>query len=312
VVVVAAGNDGTDKQNLANPAQDPNVIAVGAEDPNGTLDVLDDSIPGFSNRGTKKRHVDVVAPGTHVLGLRVPGSVVDLANPSARVGRRFIRGSGTSQATAATSGAIALLLQARPKLTPDQVKWAITRSATVLPKGTAKNRGAGLVNVRAALTVAGAADLPAPATLAKDSTWGTGTGSLELARGGSHLVTGVTTIDAKTTLTTTTEVQLTGEKDIFGTTWSGRDWAPTALAATSWTGGTWRGNAWTGSAFNAAGNWTNVTWSASASWTGAGWAGRSWVGRSWVSGAWVGSAWVNSSWSGRSWVDASWSSSSWN
>jgi serine protease AprX len=311
VVVVAGGNDGTSKVELANPAQDPNVIAVGAEDPNGTLSTDDDTIPAFSNRGTNKRHVDLVAPGTHVLGLRVPGSAIDLANPGARVGTRFIRGSGTSQATAAASGAIALLLQARPSLTPDQVKWAITTAATPLPRGTATNRGAGLINVRTVLTQLGAVPLPSQALLMAKSTWGTGTGSLELARGASHLVTGVTTINTTTTVATTTEVQLIGEKDIFGAAWTGRTWAPTALAGTAWTGGIWRGNAWTGGAFNANGDWASTVWTAP-SWAGASWSGRSWVGRTWVSNAWVGSSWVNSSWSGRTWVSASWSSSIWN
>ena len=63
VVVVSGGNDGTSFQSLANPAQDPPVIAVGAEDPVGTEQPLDDTVPGFSDRGTALRHVDVVAPG---------------------------------------------------------------------------------------------------------------------------------------------------------------------------------------------------------------------------------------------------------
>jgi serine protease AprX len=311
VVVVAAGNDGTSKMELANPAQDPNIIAVGAEDPNGTLSTDDDSIPAFSNRGTNKRHVDIVAPGTHVLGLRVPGGVVDLANPSARVGARFIRGSGTSQATAVASGTIALLLQARPNLTPDQVKWAITRSATTLPKGTEKNRGAGLINTPAALTEAAGSGLPTQAALTRKATYGTGTGTLEKARGGSHLITGKTTHNTTTTVTATTETELTGEKDIFGTPWNAQAWATAALAGTAWSGGSWRGNIWTGTGFNAQGDWASAPWTVP-TWAGADWTGRSWVGRSWVNNAWVGSSWVNDSWSGRTWVSATWSSSTWN
>ena len=63
-----------------------------------------------------------LAPGTHLQGLRVPGSYIDQTNPSAALGDRYFRGSGTSEATAITSGAVALLLQKYPKLTPDQVK----------------------------------------------------------------------------------------------------------------------------------------------------------------------------------------------
>jgi serine protease AprX len=322
-VVVAAGNDGTNKVNLADPAQDPAVIAVGAEDPNGTIDTADDTIPDFSNRGTTKRHVDVVAPGTHILGLRVPGSVVDLTNPTAAVGTRFIRGSGTSQATAVTSGAIALLLQARPELTPDQVKWAVINSATALESGSENNRGAGVVNAKEALSLATSEDFPSQATLLKTAAvYGTGLGSLELARGTAHLGGGTTTISTATTVrggvsssttistTTSSGSTLSGEKDIFGTAWNAKTWAPAALAGTTWTDGKWRANTWTGTGFNSSGDWTAAPWTA-ASWDGSPWSGRSWVGRTWVADGWSGRTWVSGSWSGRSWVDQSWSSGTW-
>src|SRR5207253_6012016 len=50
-----------------------------------------------------------------ILSLRDPGSFVDVANPTARVGDNLFKGSGTSQAAAVVSGAVALLLQARPE-----------------------------------------------------------------------------------------------------------------------------------------------------------------------------------------------------
>jgi serine protease AprX len=302
VVVVSAGNDGTSHTDLDNPAQDPNVIAVGAEDPNGTMTTTDDTIPAFSDRGTSKRHVDVVAPGTHVLGLRVSGSEVSDANPAGLVGTRFIRGSGTSQAAAVTSGAIALLLQARPDLNPDQVRWVITNSATLLLKGTLNNRGAGMVNADAALTVANTGIVPSVTVLTLKTVYGTGTGSLELARGGSHVY-------ASTSAGSAT-VELTGEKDIFGTSWNPITWAPATLSKATWTGGNWRGNAWTGTTFGGGGNWTSVNWSAS-SWYGGNWASGTWTGRTWVANSWSGRTWVSSSWSGRTWADQSWSSSAW-
>jgi subtilisin family serine protease len=87
--------------------------------------VLDDTVPGFANRGTATRHVDIVAPGVHILGLRVPNGVVDQGYPSARVGARFFRGSGTSQSTAVVSGAAALMFQRYPGLTPQQAKMLL-------------------------------------------------------------------------------------------------------------------------------------------------------------------------------------------
>ena len=48
------------------------------------------------------------------MSLRDPGSVVDTEYPGAVVDTRFFKGSGTSQAAAVVSGAVALLLQQRP------------------------------------------------------------------------------------------------------------------------------------------------------------------------------------------------------
>src|SRR3954447_12240478 len=103
VVVVSGGNEGDSTKTLANPASDPHVIAVGAMDDAGTATTSDDTVPSWSTHGTAARHVDVVAPGVSVLGLRVPGSEGDVMQPQAAVGTRFERGSGTSQAAAVVS-----------------------------------------------------------------------------------------------------------------------------------------------------------------------------------------------------------------
>jgi len=105
VVVVAGGNSGTNQASLDNPATDPYVISVGADDPTGTAAAYDDTIPSFSSRGSSSRHVDLVAPGQSIVSLRDPGSVIDTEYPSAVVNTRFFKGSGTSQAAAVVSGA---------------------------------------------------------------------------------------------------------------------------------------------------------------------------------------------------------------
>ena len=57
----------------------------------------------------------------------MPGSFIDTVfGGTGRLGDRFFRGSGTSQAAAITSGVAALILSRRPDLTPDQVKNLIT------------------------------------------------------------------------------------------------------------------------------------------------------------------------------------------
>jgi subtilisin family serine protease len=135
VVVAAAGNDGN-KTKLTNPAYNPRILAVAAADP------TTDSLTLFSN-SDGSRQADISAPGARVQGLRVGGSAIDQIMPSA-TGDRFVRGSGTSQAAAVVSGAAALLLQANPDATPDQIKSALRDTAISL---ATKGGGKGLLDI---------------------------------------------------------------------------------------------------------------------------------------------------------------------
>jgi serine protease AprX len=294
VVVVAGGNDGKASLSLADPAIDPYVLAVGGEDPVGTASPTDDKLAKFSQRGTLVRHVDLLAPGVHVLGLRDPNGYLDQAWPTARVGTRFFRGSGTSQATAVVPGAVALLLQRYPTLTNEQVKAMLKATATPLLGVLDINQGSGLVNVRAAELA------PPPVVTVQVGGYGYGTGLLEGARGSAHV--------------SLNGVDLTGERDIFGSAWKGSVWAPAALAGTSWSGATWNGNVWTGASWTGT-SWTSSTW-ASRTWTGLAWDGSTWSSRTWTSRTWSASGWDSRTWSGsgwasRTWSDSTWSSASW-
>ena len=143
VVVVSGGNSGFGSGKLNNPAYDPHVIAVGAADTRDTAWPSDDTVPDFSSRGDASRRVDVTAPGRSIVSLRDPGSYVDTVHPGARYEDRFFKGSGTSQAAAVVSGAVALLLEQRPDLTPDQVKALLRSTAASMPMADAAGRGAG-------------------------------------------------------------------------------------------------------------------------------------------------------------------------
>jgi serine protease AprX len=279
VVVVSAGNDGTGTGKLLNPAQDPYVLAVGAEDSRGTPSISDDTIPDFSTRGDGARDPDLVAPGASLQGLRVPGSYADVTyGATAAIEDRFFRGSGTSQAAAVVSGAAALLLEQRPWLTPDQVKALLTRTARSLPAANAQAQGNGLVDVYAA------SQASAPLTV-QTFLRSTGTGSLDAARGSSRLVlNGVT---------------LAGEKDIFGKSYSTATRSVLEATETAWNGGLWNGSSWAGS------SWAGSSWAGS-SWAGSSWAGSSWAGSSWAGSSWAGSSWAGSSWAGSSWATGSW------
>src|SRR5690349_7855076 len=145
VVVVSVGNDGAAATSVTMPALNPYVLAVGAADTQATTNPGDDTLATFSSVGSVTRHADLLAPGTSIIGLRDPGSYIDVNYPTGLVpgdttGRLF-RGSGSSQAAAVTSGAVALLLQKRPTLTPDQVKAILMATADPLPKVTSYAKG---------------------------------------------------------------------------------------------------------------------------------------------------------------------------
>ncbi len=295
VVVVAAGNDGADNR-LNMPAANPHVLAVGAVDHLGTQSPNDDVTESFTNSGTADRRPDLIAPGKSVVSLRTPGSYSDLTHPEGLVtgdaAHRFFRGSGTSQATAMVSGAAALLLQARPQLTPDQVKYLLRSTADPLASDDPA-QGAGVLDVHAALRAA------TPSTTLAAQHWpaATGTGTLEAARGGSHVVD------------PTNGTVLSGEVDAMGNPWDARSWREATAAGTAWSAGTWNGRTWTGS------DWSGSSWTAR-SWRAATWSGNSWAGGDWLARSWRGDVWTSDGWStmsvpSRSWSQDTWGARSW-
>ena len=298
VVIASGGNDGEAAKTLANPAYDPHVLAVGAMDSAGTVGTADDTVPSWSTRGTLVRHVDVVAPGVSVLGLRVPGGVADSEHPDARVGERFARASGTSQGAAVAAGQAALILQKYPSLRPDQVKQLMMTTANSISSTLPIFGGSGLVDVRKVLAnpldslltnVGGLLD----STLGL--TWGSGTGSLEKARGTFHVGSGTS--------------ELRGEVDIFGQEWRGYTWARQASGGYAWDRGSWHGKRMSGDAW-LNGAWPTVTWS-SADWTGISWTSDAWTARTWQDGTWTARTWQDGAWTARTWQDGTWSARTW-
>lgn len=293
VVVTSAGNEGTSQPTLTDPAYDPNLLAVGAVDPNGTPSAGDDTVADFSSRGNAARHVDVVAPGMHVLGLDDPGSYVDDNNPGAEVGSRFFRGSGTSQAAAVVSGAVAILAQRYASATPDQLKSLLMGTAASL-KASTLDRGTGEIDVNAALgkslldplvtrLLTGLQNLGASSD---------GSGSLDAARGGDYVVD-----DSGNALT--------GEQDIFGNAWQPASWAADVASQSSWgADGSWNASVWTGTGF------TGFSW-APMSWAGVPWSSNTWSGDGWDSHHWTSHHWTNNGWTGGQWNDADWTSHHW-
>jgi serine protease AprX len=287
VVVTAAGNNGNGSAHLTNPATSPWGISVGAADTKNTLTTNDDWLSTFTNTDSG-RPLDLLAPGVSIASLRDPGSAIDQQYATARVGETLFRGSGTSQAAAITSAAVALLLQARPTLTPDKVKYNLVETSTWLPNGIAATRGFKMVNLAGALT--------RNTTVVQGHSAGVGNGPIEGSRGPSHVVRD--------------SVSLTGEKSVWGAV-SSANWAAKSAAKTAWVGGSWMGYTVTGSGWTGT-SWASKTW-ASATWTGGPWgASSSWVDPEWSGRYWSGRYWSGTTtWSGRYWSSDTWAAAYW-
>jgi hypothetical protein len=270
VVVVAVGNEGFGTGKVNNPAYDPYLIAVGSNDSQGTATTADDVVSAFSNDGDGTRNPDLVAPGSGVVSLRNPGSFLDTQYPAARIGERFFRGSGTSQSAAVVSGAAALLISQRPGITPDQVKALLTQSASPIAGATAREQGAGVLDLRAAKAT------PTPVNAKQTFAVSTGVGSLELSRGSVHVTVGGRTVR--------------GEVDVRGRSFDSRNWAAGLRNQTNWSGMTWSGMTWSGM------TWSGMTWS------GMTWSGMTWSGMTWSGMTWSGMTWSGMTWSGGTWA----------
>ncbi|MBC8446939.1 MAG: S8 family serine peptidase, partial [Chloroflexi bacterium] len=157
VVVVSAGNNGGGA--LYAPANDPFVIVAGAADDMGTADIADDVLSSFSAYGmTVDGFVkpDLISPGRDVISLLASDDCnLALAHPAHAVagpyGNYYFRMSGTSMASAVTAGAVALLLQDEPGLTPDQVKHRLMATTQPFDGPTPSSTGAGYLDIYAAV-----------------------------------------------------------------------------------------------------------------------------------------------------------------
>src|SRR5262249_45376718 len=135
---------------ISTPGIDPLVVTVGAADESGTSDTRDDVVPTWSSQGPTPDGLakpDVLAPGRKIVSVRVPGSTIDRALPQQIEGPQTLRLSGTSDGTAVTAGAAALLLARQQHLDPDQVKAWLVQTATHLTNV----QGGGEINVAKAL-----------------------------------------------------------------------------------------------------------------------------------------------------------------
>jgi serine protease AprX len=167
-VVVAAGNYGRTANgtpvfgSIASPGNSPHAIAVGAIDAHGTPERSDDTLATYSSKGPTRYDLimkpDVSAPGSHIASAESADSYLSKMYPERHVAgsgaNAYMQLSGTSQAAAVVSGAAALVLDARPGLTPGDTRAALQLSSTFLPSAGFIGAGAGEINVAAAVELA--------------------------------------------------------------------------------------------------------------------------------------------------------------
>jgi serine protease AprX len=171
VVVAAAGNlgkaaDGQPQYGaIGSPGNAPWVITVGASSTNGTVRRQDDTMAGFSSRGPTMYDYaakpDLVAPGYGTISLADPLSAFyttkaqfllqGLLSPGYTP---YLALSGTSMATPAVAGTVALMLQANPSLSPNLVKAILQFTSQEYPGYDPLTQGTGFLNARGAVRLA--------------------------------------------------------------------------------------------------------------------------------------------------------------
>jgi serine protease AprX len=276
VVVVSASNRGPAGGTISKPGDDPFVITVGAIDDVGTTDKADDRLPDFTGRGPTAADglskPDIMAAGAHVLSLNATGSSIATQFPTSvpDFGGAYRKGSGTSMAAGIVSGAIAMLVQRQPTITPDRVKYVLANSAIGVASDDVNATGDGLLNIN------GAAQFTAPGLANEGVVRSNGMGALDASRGNVGMIAAD---PARTLLGGSIQTaQLVA-------------WDPAAFVSGDWTSTGWYGSSWYGS-----------------SWYGSSWYGSTWDAGSWMGSSWYGtvdgSSWYGSSWYGSSWYGA--------
>ena len=148
-VVIAAGNSNADAVDFS-PANCNGVVTVAANDRQGNR-------ASYSNYGST---VEVTAPGGETN--TTANGVLSTLNSGTQGpdGETYRHYQGTSMAAPHVAGVAALLYQASPSITPDEVADILQRTARPLPGSCSGGCGAGIVDARAALDAVSSGNRP--------------------------------------------------------------------------------------------------------------------------------------------------------
>jgi len=300
-VVVPAGNDGDrGAGSISSPGVDPTLITVGGLDEHGTAARGDDTIAPWSSQGPAPQGVDkpdLAAPGAHLVSLRAPGSVVDVAHPTSEVGTDYFVGSGTSFSTAVTSGSVAALLARRPQLRPDRVKALLTGTAYDAPA-----LATGGLDLRAALT----------ANARGDDGRGGDQGNDRGERAPGSRKAWQAFVDALIAGDHAAAASSWADLGPAARNWAASSWAALTPEARNWAASSWAaGTGWTDDGIDwAARNWAARNWAAR-NWADSDWSARNWSARNWAARNWSDGTWTARNWSARNWSSDDWSARNW-
>jgi len=156
ICVASAGNSGPDYFTGSYPAAGIDVITVGATDENNELASFSSWGPSFTNLA----YPDVVAPGVNIISAEAKNSYISKLERFAgnyfeySGNTDYVPASGTSMSCPMVAGALAILLEAYPTLTPETARIALIKGSQPLYSNTDDyflKSGVGLINVSASL-----------------------------------------------------------------------------------------------------------------------------------------------------------------
>ncbi|MEO2267080.1 S8 family serine peptidase [Pseudoalteromonas sp. YIC-656] len=151
-IVIAAGNDNDNSANY-NPGNCSGVINVASVGRNGGRAY-------YSNYGS---NIDVAAPGGAQSFANDPEGILSTHNSgsSSPSSDSYHYSQGTSMAAPHVAGVAALIKQAKPTATPDEIE-SILKQTTKSFSATCNNCGTGIVDAAAAVALAGGGTTPPP------------------------------------------------------------------------------------------------------------------------------------------------------
>ncbi len=340
LVVVAAGNSGSGTS-LGSPAYAPEVLSVGSADLGSSTNPNDTVVSDFSAQSNKSQP-DILAPGAHIISLNVRNSYVDQTMNPVRLGDRFIRGSGTSQAAAFASGSGALLFQRYPDATGGQIAKLLRKSAQNLAGRRSRHQleGSGVIDVARALAMPLPNDIGfARCATARAEANNDDREAKDAALQAAAPVATTTPTTPTTTVPVTTTVAAGPDKkqgrnrDELDSRSSG-DNAKNSSDKSGEKSAQEKNDREqkktqaedrakqsakrallcdlsdpsTNSPLSA--NWAGQQW-AGQQWAGQQWAGQQWAGQQWAGQQWAGQQWAGQQWAGQQWAGQQWAGQQW-